>query len=237
MTEALATDATVYRLFAAAYAVAAVVVLAATTRLPDRHRKYGYAFVGLFSLTAITSVVWSAGFGAVNGAGIPRLLEDYVAYLGIFAAIAYIGGASRRIIVLTAASMFAIRTFFELGSVLDGALGLAMLSLVVVGFVVLTSLLLWLGRQSRGTISESRYLLFWKTRNLLLFLFGMLIIVAVLPILGVLDGFSGNILVEYVDLLIRAGFAGFVLNNLDVLDERSAGGAVDLGDTSAAAAD
>ncbi|OYR83756.1 hypothetical protein DJ72_06735, partial [Halorubrum distributum] len=63
----------------------------------------------------------------------------------------------------------------------------------------------------------ARELFFKKTRNLSLFAFGVLIAWAMVSIAGLLDTFTAAVTLEYLDLLLRVGFAGFVFANVETL--------------------
>ena len=60
----------------------------------------------------------------------------------------------------------------------------------------------------------------------MLFVFGVLIAWAMLQLFGVLDPFTQAVTLEYIDFLLRVGFAGLVIANADTL--------VDEGDDAAA---
>jgi undecaprenyl pyrophosphate phosphatase UppP len=105
-----------------------------------------------------------------------------------------------------------------------GPVALVALAVLVVGHLVLLSLYrnrIWEAAQS---LSEEQRLLHWKARNLLLFLVGMIIVSAVLGLFGVFDDFVNTVLTQYMNLLIRAGFAGFLFANITNVDVENAAG-------------
>ena len=106
---------------------------------------------------------------------------------------------------------------FNVASVLGGLVGLLGLVVVVGGYGLLLSL--FLGRiQTHATdVHDEQYLLHWKARNLLLFLIGMLIAFALLTVTPLFDAFVTTVLSEYVGVLIRIGFAGFLFANSDAV--------------------
>lgn len=93
--------------------------------------------------------------------------------------------------------------------------------IVVGSHVALAAYLLGpIWRRVRGE-SEQRRLLHWKARNLLLFLIGMLIVFAVISLVGVFDTFVSLVIQQYMTVLIRVGFAGFLFANLDAVGSAS----------------
>jgi apolipoprotein N-acyltransferase len=68
-----------------------------------------------------------------------------------------------------------------------------------------------------------RALFYRKTRNLVLFVFGILITWAMLQLFGVFDGFTQAVTLEYIDFILRVGFAGFVIANAETLLDEADG--------------
>jgi hypothetical protein len=128
------------------------------------------------------------------------------------------------LLAITVVLPFVQRAAFTVAAVTGGLVALVSVSVVVGGHIVLLYLYrnqIWEQAQS---VSEEQRLLHWKGRNLLLFLIGMIIVSAVLGLTGLFDDFVSSVLTQYMNLLIRAGFAGFLFANVTSIDAPDVGG-------------
>lgn len=103
------------------------------------------------------------------------------------------------------------------------AAGVYAVALVVLvgGYVGLVAYLLGPIWRRAQAVPEQRRLLHWKARNLLLFIIGMLIAFVILALFGVFDEFVTVTIQQYMAVLIRVGFAGFLFANLDAVGTTS----------------
>jgi len=203
------------------YAVSAVALLALASRKPPALRRYCYPFVAVVAAAGVGVGLWGAGIGTFSVASGTleggQLLTDYVAYPFLFGFAAFVAGSSRRYVGAVVALVVAMRLGYDAAEVFDGPLALAGTGTILAGYVALV----WLyfgpiaGAASRQ--APARELFYKKTRNLVLFAFGVLIAWAMLQIAGLLDAFTGTVTLEYLDLLMRVGFAGFVFANVETL--------------------
>jgi len=213
---------TVYAVAAVGYALATVVLVAWLRRLPRDRRAYCYPAVVAVGVSAVTTALSLAGVGvfALDGAtlDVPSVLDDLVAYPLLWATAALLADESRRTVGVFVAVPAVQVVAFNVASVVGGLVGLVGIVAVIGGHVLLAYLLLgpiWARAQR---LPDRQRLLHWKSRNLLLFLIGMLIVFAVLGVAGVFDTYVAGVLAEYVGALIRVGFAGFLFANVDALD-------------------
>ncbi|TKX54273.1 hypothetical protein EXE42_08585 [Halorubrum sp. SP3] len=206
---------------ASVYAVSAVALLALARRKPADLRRYCYPFVAVVAAAGAGIGLWGAGIGTfavANGtleAG--QLLSDYVAYPFLFGFAAFVSGASRRYVVGVVAITAAMRLGYDFAEVFAGPLAAAGTLAILVGYVVLLGLFFGPLAGAAARQPPERELFFTKTRNLALFAFGVLIAWAMLQIAGLFDQFTAAVTLEYLDLLLRVGFAGFVFANVETL--------------------
>ena len=206
---------------AGVYAVSAVVLLALARRKPADLRRYCYPFVAVVALAGVGIGSWAVGIGTFSvGTGTleaGQLLSDYVAYPFLFGFAAFVSGASRRYVGVVVALIVAMRLGYDVAEVFDGALALAGTASILIGYVALVGLYFGPIASAADRQPPARELFYKKTRNLVLFAFGVLIAWAMLQIAGLFDQFTAAVTLEYLDLLLRVGFAGFVFANVETL--------------------
>jgi hypothetical protein len=106
---------------------------------------------------------------------------------------------------------------FSVASVSSGSLSLFAALVVMGGHLLLIYLFVGPIWADTDGLPPRQRLLHWKCRNLLLFLIGMLIVLGMLLLAGIFDPFVSTVITEYIDLMIRLGFAGFVMMHLPKL--------------------
>lgn len=203
------------------YAVSAVVLLALASRKPASLRRYCYPFVAVVALAGLGVGLWGAGIGTFSVANGTleggQLIIDYTGYPFLFGFAAFVAGASRRYIAGVVALTIVMRLGYDFAAVFEGPLALAGTGSILVGYVVLLALFFGPIGNAAAQQAPTRELFFKKTRNLTLFAFGVLIVWAMFQIAGLLDTFTGTVTLEYLDILLRVGFAGFVFANVETL--------------------
>lgn len=161
-----------------ALAVVAFVALARVHR-PEL-RKYCYLLAGVVTVSAVGGVLSGLGIGTVPVAGapvdVPSTVDDLVAHPVVFGLAAIVAGASRRMVELLAGLSVAsvLASLFLTGA--GATAGLLVLGVMVLSFLARVYLLfgpLWRTAKRR---SADRRFLYWKFRNLLVFLMGFVFV-------------------------------------------------------------
>lgn len=229
--------ATVRYVSAALYVGWTLVLLGAVRLKRPAARRYCYPFVAVVGIAVVAVGLRGAGIGAVPvGAGevdLPQLVGDYVAYPLLFGFAAFVAGASRRYIGFVVATVVAMRAAYEGANLFDGAIGIAGTAAVLVGYALLAWLYFGPVAAAARRQPPRRALFYRKTRNLVLFVFGILITWAMLQLFGAFDAFTQAVTLEYIDFFLRVGFAGFVIANAETLVDDGDGGDDGDGDTDA----
>ena len=206
---------------AGVYALSAVVLFALAARKPAELRRYCYPFVAVVAVSGLGVGLWAAGIGTIAvGSGTldgGQLVTDYAAYPFLFGFAALVAGASRRYIAGVVGLTVVMRLGYDFAEVFEGSLALAGTGAILVGYVVLLGLFFGPIAGAASRQPPDRALFYAKTRNLSLFAFGVLIAWAMIQIAGLLDQFTATVTLEYLDLLLRVGFAGFVFANVETL--------------------
>ncbi|QWC19424.1 bacteriorhodopsin [Halorubrum sp. 2020YC2] len=206
---------------AAIYAVSAVVLVALARRKPAELRRYCYPFVAVVALAGVGVAGWGAGIGTFSVASGTleggQLLTDYVAYPFLFGFATFVAGVSRRYVGGVVAVTVAMRLGYDFAEVFEGPLATAGTAGILVGYATLVALFFGPVASAAARQPPARELFYKKTRNLSLFAFGVLIAWAMLQIAGLFDQFTATVTLEYLDLLLRVGFAGFVFANVETL--------------------
>lgn len=214
-----------YWLLTGSYAlVAAGLLVAVVASSDDEYNRIKYLLVGMLVVSVAMFAAHAAEFGTYQPPGledgtqeqsIPRFINDIVGYSILFGLTTWFAGSSRRMIGLVAGLSVLSRIVIEAGAIF-GIVGLA--GLFSIGTYVARLYLLW-GPVWR-TAAEQRptqRLLFWKARNMLMFLMGMNIVAALLTGAVVTDAFVQMVLIEYLNVCLRIGLAVFVIVNLSGL--------------------
>lgn len=209
---------------ATVYGIVAIISYAFARRAERSVRVYAYIVVGVIAVSAVGTGLTAAGVGqlpalfAEDGVtSIPGFIDDSVAYGVLFGLTTFFAGASRRMIALVAGLSFGSRLMIELG-VQIGPSVTAIGIVVSIGTYLARVYLLW-GPvwNTAQSVPDRRQLLFRKSRNLLMLLMGTNILAIPLIVVGLLDPFVQMIVLNYIDILIRIGFAGFLLANIGAL--------------------
>ncbi|WP_135854044.1 G protein-coupled receptor family protein [Halorussus salinus] len=204
------------------YVLTFVVLLLRTRSVPDRLRRYCHLLLLVVGLGGATSFLAAAGLGGVAVGGqtvlLPTFVNDVVAYSVLWFVTAMLAGVSRRMLAVVTALPFVQVVAFQFGTPMGGLIALVSTVVVIGGHLVVAYLFVGPVWRTAQALPDERRLLHWKSRNLLLFLIGMLIAFAFLSLTGLFTTFGGNVLNQYIALLIRVGFAGFLFANIDALD-------------------
>lgn len=215
------SETVVHAATAAVYVVATVGCLRYLRRADEAHQQY----LRLATLPIVVGAVSSAllalgvGFAVVNGyeLTLPAILSDSLAYPVLWVVTAMLADVDDRLLAFAAVVPFVQVLAFWASPVYGGLVALASVAVVVGSHVLLA--VVFRGRiwAASSSVAEERRLLHWKARNLLLFLIGMLIAFAFLSVAGAFDDFGTLVIDQYISVLIRIGFVGFLFANVDAL--------------------
>lgn len=221
-------DPTIYAAVAGVYAIAAVVLAVLSWRQPARLRRYCYPFVGIVALSAVATALVSVGVGDIVVQGIeltiPQTIDDLVGYTFVFGFAAFAAGASWKLVGTVVMTFAIMRLSYEFADAFEGILGLAGIGIILGGYAFLAYLFFGPIDAAAERQADTRRLLYWKFRNLALFAFGMLIVWAMLQLGGAFDEFTSTLTLEYIDVVLRIGFAGFLIANVGALDPEGGSG-------------
>jgi sensory rhodopsin len=214
--------------FAVLYGLVTVGLLGLTTRVPDRLRRYAAILLAVVVTAALDLVAQLFGVGSVavgsGSLGVSTLFSQTVEYVVLYGVVVRLGGGSRRLAaVMIAVAMLPVYVT-EVGGILAGEV--LLLALVAVGFVLPFPILLYFffGRLKRlsATLPPRRRLLYWKARNLILFVYAMVLVYIGLILSGVLtDQVLSQLLLQYVGFVFSAGLPAFFLYKFTGFDEES----------------
>jgi hypothetical protein len=210
--------ATLYGASAAAYLAGLAAVVLFRDRFSASFSATYRIMAVVLGMGALASGLLAGGIGTIPyGAttiDLPGFVNDLVAYPLLWYVAARIGGAPKRLKAIVTGLPIAQVMAFQLGAVASGPLALLSSLFVIGGHFVLAYLFMGPIWRHAQAVSDERRLLHWKARNLLLFLIGMLIVFAFISLAGGFTTWSSLVTSLYIDLLIRVGFAGFLLVNV-----------------------
>lgn len=137
-----------------------------------------------------------------------------------------VAGVSRRYLGALVGITVVMRAGYNIAELFDGTLAL----IILAGYATLVGL--YVGPISTASARQppARELFYTKIRNLVLFTFGVLITWAILQLFGLFAALTAAVTLEYLELLLRVGFAGFVLANVETLVTTDAANGGDGGD-------
>jgi sensory rhodopsin len=220
------SEPVLYGIGGLAYVLALVVLVAWLRRIPDEYNRYCYPVVVIIAASAVGAFTEFVQIGTYTvGSGelsVGTFIADMLAYPGLWAVSAMLAGVSRRLFAVVVGVPFAQRAAFEVANLTGGTLALVCALAVILGHVFMGYLIVTRVWESAQDVSVEQRLLHWKSRNLLLFIIGMIILYAVLLLFGVYDAFVGTVLTQYTNVMLRVGFAGFLFTNLDAIDTDAA---------------
>ncbi|MDB9302152.1 bacteriorhodopsin [Halorubrum ezzemoulense] len=206
---------------AGVYAIATVVLSLLTLQIKDAGRRYLYPIIAIVALGGAMAVAWGAGLGTYSvGSGeimVPQVITDYPTYAVLFGFTVYVANAGRRYIGLVVGLLLGVRFAYDLVAVLDGTLAIVANGAIIVGYGAAVALMYGPIAQEAAKEAPRRELLYKKTRNLIVFIFAMLVVWSQLQVSGILDEFTLIATLQYTNIIYRVGFAAFVVSNIDVL--------------------
>lgn len=213
---------TIHYATAGAYAIATVVLGILTFQKDASVRRFCYPFVALTGLAGLMSLAWAANIGQIPiGTGmirIPQAITDYPTYAILFGFTVYLSGAGRRYIGGIVGLLLITRFAYDLVAIFDGVLASVANVAIIVGYGLAVVFLYGPIAKYATQQPPRQELLFKKTRNLIVFIFVMLVVWSQLEVTGILDQFTLSATLQYTNILFRVGFAAFVIRNIGVLN-------------------
>lgn len=213
---------------AAAYGLSFLAVLFGVSRAPERLRQYCYPLAAVVGLAGLVVVLQELGIGQVSvGAGeldLVALVRNIVTYPVLYGGIAILGGASRRLAaVVSGVALVPIMTSYLAPAVGVGILQLGVLVALFLPYPVLIYLYFRPVRRETEHVSPRRKLLYWKARNIVLFLYGIILLYVLLLLVGLLtDGVLATVLFEYPVFAFQAALPGYLIYKFARMDEADA---------------
>ncbi|MFB6194099.1 MAG: hypothetical protein ABEI75_03445 [Halobaculum sp.] len=213
--------ATVRAATAVVYGVAFLGLAAATRIVPAGLRRYCYPLVAVVGLAGVSLSFQLWGVGAVTTAHgtvfVSTLVSQTVAYTVLYGAVTRLAGVSYRLTAVIVGVALLPTYVSRLGGLIDGGSLFTLVSLAsfVVPFPVLAYLFLRPIWRSAQEVSRYRRLLHWKTRNVILFLYGMLLVYIAVVLGGlVADPVISELLLRYTALVFNVGIPAFLIHEL-----------------------
>lgn len=222
------TVETVRFVAAAAYGLAFVGTLIGVTRVPARLRTYCYPLASVVGLAALVVVLQEFGIGQVPvGAGeldLVAIFRNLVTYPVLYGGIAMLGGASRRLgAAVGGVALVPIMTSYLAPAVGVGVLQLGVLAALFLPYPVLVYLYLRPVWRAAEDVSPRRRLLHWKARNIVLFLYAVVLLYVLLLLVGLLaDGVLATALFEYPVFVFQAVVPGYLIYKFARMDREEA---------------
>lgn len=215
--------------FAVLHGLVTVGLLAAVTRIPRRLRPYSYTLVGVVALAGVELLFQQFGITEISvGVGslvVATLVSQTVEYAVLYGAVVRLAGASRRLAVVVVTTALFPVYLTQIGGVIDAGdlFGLVVVASFVVPLPVLGYL--FFGRIWRAAqrLPPRRRLLHWKTRNLILFVYAMLLVyIGALLFQLLTDAVIQQFLLQYSGFAFSAGIPAFLIYNFATFDEAAA---------------
>ena len=204
--------------FAAGYAVTFVVLTAWLRTIPTELQRYCYPILAVLGLGVPVYGLTGLGLGVltVGGTELTLFTSLHTVPMGIVVWVTpvLLAGLSRKYVALVVAAVSTITPSFLIASLIGGIVMPVGLAVVLLAHAILFWIILGPGWRAVKQGSARRRLVYWKLRNLLVFLFGLNLPVAFMSL--AFTEFVGTVLREYMLFLMAAGFAAFLFANIQV---------------------
>lgn len=215
-----------------AFAVGAVGLRSVDTSI----RRYLVAFVCALAVSGLSLIGQAIGFGSVQlGSGSVNLfstIANVVSFAVVYGGIAALGGASRRLCGVVVAVAVTPLIALTVAPLLQGGAVLVVLGAFFLPYpVMLYAYFRPVWRQALRKSAGQR-LLYWKTRNVVAYVYGVFLLYLVLSIVGLIpEGGLSTALLQYTSMFSSIGVTLFLLyklrrNDLDIslFDQQSTAG-------------
>lgn len=223
----IASEQTILFTSSAVYVVSFLVFLGWLSRVDRSAWRFCVPIVAVLGLSSVLNPLDAIGITATVGGESVRVLnivDDSISYTIVFAVVALLGGASRRILAMIAVAVFTARISFEPANIglVEGTGALASVSIVFIGFFTVVWLLTGPVWQSAQSVSVAQRIVHWKARNLVVLIFSVLVLTGAISVAGLLNPFEQRVVLEHLNVVIRVGVGVFVFTNVAALtDERA----------------
>jgi hypothetical protein len=191
-------------------------------QLPAEGKRYTRVILVVLCVSTVGAFLQGAGVGDYQSAvdtdtSWVQFIDDTVAYAGLFGLTGLFAGASRRMVALIAGLSAGSRILIEVGGLFGGGIiVLALLGSFASYFARIYLLWFPVWRTAKSHHPRRR-LLYRKSRNILMFLIGVAIIVGVLGGVGLFTNFIQQFILAYIDFFIRVAFVAFLISNVDAM--------------------
>lgn len=218
-------DRQMYGIAAVVMAIVALTFALLVVRTATGRRRYSVATVVLPAVMLVAYFMAFQGVLELQGPDgdpvvIPRVLGYAVVFPTVMVYIGMAGGLSRRQVATLVGLILAVCAGVSVNWLAPAPLGavgavLMLVSLTATAYVLLVPYAR-IASERHGELN----LLYGKLRNLVLLVWGMLVVGGLLSTqsLGVLDRFTGIFVATYLDLLTVLGFGLIVLRSGDAID-------------------
>lgn len=229
------TSETVRLAAAVLYASGFLAGLAGTRFVRPDLRRYCYPLVAVLAVEAGSLVAQASAVGVVRIDGATVNVIQDVSDIGllavIYSGVTLLGGASRRLTALTAVVAVTPLIGIALAPVVSGTvLSVFLLAVTFLPYPILLYLYLGPIRRAAESVPTRQRLLHWKARNVLLFVYAVVLLYILLAFAGLLtDPVLTDALIEYANLFSTAGVPLLIVYKFASFDGElsSVGGATD----------
>ncbi|WP_321169149.1 rhodopsin [Natrarchaeobaculum sulfurireducens] len=203
----------------------ALVFLLWTIRLPSQLRAYGAAVVVACGAMSGAYLFMAADVLTVATTGreesVARFLGYTVGWAAVCAVVGAVTDADRRYVVGLLAFILGCLWGTFVSWIVGGIAGTVVSVAIFASLIAMIYILIGPLTRSAQTVSGDRQLLYAKTRNLVILVFGGLILTGIVSEqnLGLTDAFVGQLVATYLDLIWLAGFGGLVFRYQDALED------------------
>ena len=218
-----------YRFTAAILALVTLGILAATARLPARHRQYGLIGVIIAASMAIAYALMSVEvltIPTLEGEQLPaaRFGAYMIAFAAMLSFLPHVANVGYRWIAVVVVLLVGVISGTIASWYLQEPESLAASVLIFGSLAALSVVLLRSVPKRFGDLSDERRLLYGKLRNLTLLIWWLYIVLGLITRqnLGLLDAFVGVFLGAYLDIVITVGFVAIMLRADTALDQLAA---------------
>lgn len=214
---------------AAVYGVSGLAMAGASLRVQPNLQRYCGLFTAVVLLNSLNLVFRRLELGIIATTQgelfIITVLTQVIAYTVLYGAVMRLGGASRLLTAGVIGISLLPTMLIQVGAVIETGQWFVVVSLAsfVLPFPILAYLFLRPIWRTALNQPPTRRLLHWKARNLILFVYVMLLVYIGLVISGLVsDPVVDTILFQYVSIVFNLGLPGFLIYKSLTLDDQLA---------------
>ncbi len=213
------TVETIQLLFVALYVLTAIGLFGLLWRVPERLRRYSGLLIAVVVVSGLDLFMQWAGVGSVAvGSGEVQLtstISQTIQYVVLYGGVAALGGASRRLtaaLVVVALFPSYVTQFLPVVGLGEVAALLVIIAVFLLPLPVVLYLFFGPIWRAATQLPPQRRLLYWKVRNLILFVYAMVIAYIGLVTFGLLtDSVLTSLLLQYAGFVFSGGIPTFLI--------------------------